>query len=273
MRSLLLMLLSAFVLPAFATGTATPAAELDTSVTGQIVVGPDGRIVSHVVDGEPAPALKDLIDRNVATWRFEPILVDGVARKAQTRTRFAINAIPDATGNYTLSIKSVSFGEPKANPGNRPPRYPPRAVATRVGARVLVIAKLDARGRVADVHAYQTSLDRETGSEPLARQLREMFERASLAAIRKWSFTPGALVGGEEIEGSVLVPIDFQMAVPGQRRTASAWRAYIPGPISPAPWVTEESLAGIDPHALGNGESASLDSRFRLIGEPTDKSL
>ena len=264
MRSWLLIPLLAL---SFATHAATPASELEMSAAGKIVVGPDGRVVAHQMDGQLAPAVADLVGRNVESWRFEPILVDGVAREAETRMRLQIRADAAKDGTYRLSVHGVSFGEPTADRRNRPPKYPSGAMAMGVGARVLMIAKLDSKGLVTDVHAYQTSLDRATRSDAQAEQFRTMFERASAAAMRRWKFTPGELVGGEPIVGSVMVPIVFEIARNGRRRNASDWRAYASGPVSPAPWVTEDSLAGVDAGSLQDGESAALGSRFKLTNK------
>jgi hypothetical protein len=260
MRSWLLTVLFAL---SFASHAATPPTLAALSATGKIVVGPDGRVTSHRMDGKLAPAVVELVDRNVALWRFEPILVDGVARAAETRMRLEIRAVAAKDGSYRLSIESASFGEPTANRNNRRPQYPPRAAAIGLGARVLMIAKLDAKGHVSDVHAYQTSLDHKARSEEQARLYRAMFERASAAAVRHWKFTPGELVGGQPILDSVMVPIVFAMGP--RHRNESGWLGYTAGPVTPAPWVTAESLARVDAGSLEDGETAALGSRFKLI--------
>lgn len=270
MRSFLLLLSCAFALPAFAD---KPQAELDMSTSGEIVIAADGSVASHELDPGLAPVVKDLVDRNVRTWRFEPILVDGQPRPARTRMQLALRALPNEEGNYTLRLENVWFGVTKPNPRNRPPAYPRSAISARVGARLMVVAKLDARGNVVDVHPYQTSLDRQTRGDGMARRLRGMFERAGLAAVKGWKFTPGEMINGEAIGGSVMVPIWFQITENGRKPSESEWRAYVPGPISPAPWITEESLAQIDTNALGEGDSASLESRFRLTSDVVGKAL
>lgn len=268
MRSWSLLLLAAFALPAFA----APPHELEMSTSGEIVIAADGRVVSHELDPGLAPVVKDLVDRNVRNWRFEPILVDGEARPARTRMQLALSAVPDDEGNYTLRLDNVWFGLSKPDPRNRPPQYPSEALSARVGARVMVVAKLDAQGHVVDVHPYQTSLDR-PAREGLARRLRVLFERAGLAAVRGWKFAPGEMIHGEPIGGSVMVPIVFQAIGSERKSSASEWRAYVPGPISPAPWVTADSLAQIDPNRLEDGASAALESRFRLTSDVVGKAL
>jgi hypothetical protein len=70
----------------------------------------------------------------------------------------------------------------------------------------------------------------------------------------------------------MMVPVSFQM-YPGSTASRNDWRAYLPGPISPAPWVTEDSLARVDPNELEDGEAAALESRFRLISDVIGKAL
>lgn len=262
MRSWLLIPLFALSAASHAT---TPPTQADLSATGKIVVGPDGRVTSHEMDGKLAPAVAELVERNVASWRFAPILVDGVARAAETRMRLEIRADAGKDGSYRLSIQGASFGEPTANRNNRRPKYPPRAIPMGLGARVLMIAKLDSKGEVTDVHAYQTSLDHTTRTEEQARLFRTMFERASAAAVRHWKFTPGEVVGGQPILDSVMVPIVFEMRPRGG--SASGWRGYSAGPVTPAPWATDDSLAGVDTASLEDGQAAALGSRFKLINQ------
>ena len=201
------------------------------------------------------------------------IALDGTPFEVPGVPGLSLRALPNEEGNYTLRLENVWFGVTKPNPRNRPPAYPRSAISARVGARLMVVAKLDARGNVVDVHPYQTSLDRQTRGDGMARRLRGMFERAGLAAVKGWKFTPGEMINGEAIGGSVMVPIWFQITENGRKPSESEWRAYVPGPISPAPWVTEESLAQIDTNALGEGDSASLESRFRLTSDVVGKAL
>ncbi|MET0935039.1 MAG: hypothetical protein ABWX83_03570, partial [Luteibacter sp.] len=60
---------------------------------------------------------------------------------------------------------------------------------------------------------------------------------------------------------------------PGSAAANRQWRAYLPGPITPAPWVDASSLAAVDTDALEDGRSAAVNSRFRLVSDVLGKAL
>jgi hypothetical protein len=261
------------------TGSSSPLAaneplpELEMRSVGEIVIAPDGRVASHQLEAGLAPVVQALVDKNVKTWTFEPILSEGRAVSARTRMQLALSAVPDRDGNYILKLDHVWFGLPKARNLHRPPSYPKAAIKAGIGARVLVQARLDDKGQVIDVHPYQTSLDRIVGTEGRTERWRRQFERASLAAVKRWQFTPGESIGGVTLESSVLVPLLFQIYGDGSVPARPDWRAYHPGPITPAPWVDPDSLAGLDTDRLGTGDIGALDSRVRLISDVIGKAL
>jgi hypothetical protein len=247
--------------------------ELEMSTAGEIVIAPDGSVSSHQLEAGLAPVVQALVDKNVKTWKFEPIVSEGRAVSARTRMQLALSAVPDRDGNYVLKLENVWFGLPQARNQHRPPAYPEAAIKAGLGARVLVQARLDEEGNVIDVHPYQTSLDRIVGTEGQTVRWRKQFERVSLAAVKKWKFTPGESIGGVTLESSVLVPLSFRAHAGTPGPSHSDWRAYHPGPISPAPWVNPDSLAELDADRLGEGEFGALDSRFRLTSDVIGKAL
>jgi hypothetical protein len=247
--------------------------ELEMSTVGEIVIGPDGSVTSHRLEAGLAPVVQALVDKNVKTWTFEPILSGGRAVSARTRMQLALSAVPDSDGNYVLKLENVWFGLPQARNLHRPPSYPNAAIKAGVGARVLVLARLDDEGNVTDVHPYQTSLDRRFGTEGRTERWRKQFERASLAAVKRWKFTPGESIGGQTLESSVLVPLSFRLYGDGSRPSLGDWRAYHPGPITPAPWLNPESLASVDADRLDEGDVGALDSRFKLTSDVVGKTL
>lgn len=247
--------------------------ELEMSTAGEIVIGPDGRVTSHQLEAGLAPVVQALVDKNVKTWTFEPILSEGRAVSARTRMQLALSAVPDRDGNYVLKLDNVWFGLPTARNLHEPPAYPPAAIKAGLGARVLVQARLDDEGNVVDVHPYQTSLDRIVGTEGRTERWRKQFERASLAAVKRWKFTPGESIGGQPLASIVLIPVSFQIYANSAGPSHSDWRAYHPGPITPAPWVNPESLAHLDADRLETGDVGALDSRFRLTSDVIGKAL
>lgn len=266
MRFTIGLFLALFASSLLAAEPARPFFEI--MATGKIEIGPDGTVLSHKLKRNLQPAVQALIEKNIASWRFEPILADGKPVVASTKLRLSLLAEPMESGDYQLRVQRVYFGEPeRSNKKLSPPHFPSNALKAGLGAKVLLVLKLDGQGKVVDAFARQTSLTMK-GRENVVKRWREEFERASLLAARKWQFTPGSVVNGEPIESFVAVPVHFNVG----RHRNNTWHAFVPGPVRPTPWVDEsESLA--QAANLKDGELMSLDSRFRLQGEIVGKLL
>ncbi|MEP6939683.1 MAG: energy transducer TonB [Rudaea sp.] len=220
------------------------------------------------------PVVAGIVDKDVRGWRFEPILVDGVAVVAKTAMFLRIKAEPGTKDNYTLRIEDVRFGGPRRADRTTPPHYPDEAVRSHVGAKVMVALRLDEDGNVADAQAYQTSLDARAGSEEQARHFRLLFERASLIAARHWHFDLSEKLNGKPVGTSALVPVVYSL-VEGRfpHSDDGRWRSYLPGPVTPAPWMHQQVADNRSVDALAEGESLSLDSRFHLKSNVIGKAL
>ena len=244
-----------------------PAAVLEMNAEGEVQIAPDGHVSDYRLTSELAPGVAQLVDHNVRGWQFEPVLVDGKPVIAKTHVRLRLHAEPSAQGGdqYRVRIDHVDFGGPKQSPKIHPPRYPEEAVRAHLGARVLLALKIDEQGGVADVQPYQTSLDARAASEAEAESWRHVFERACVAAARRWHFDVAETVNGKPIGTSLIVPLEFSLIDDGSRRELrnGQWKPYAPGPVHPAPWMNP-TVAGADFSTLGNGEAESLDSQFRL---------
>lgn len=247
-----------------AAATPDPTAELEIGVVGQLEIGPDGAVRSFEVTSKLAPVLANLVQRKVQAWTFEPIAVEGKPVIAKTRARLALRAIPHE-GDYQLRIEDVSFGDAARTPDLKPPRYPRDAARAGVGAKVLLMVRLDGDGRVIEAHPYQTSLDVPFKSDAAARKWRAEFERASLAAVKEWKYDLTENIGGVSVGQTAIAPITFAL-VDAAAKDPNRWRQYIPGPVTPAPWPTEDhSDARTD--SIADGETRSLSSRFRPTRE------
>lgn len=248
-----------------------PDAELEIGVVGDLEIGPDGAVRSFDVTSKLAEPLENLVERKVQAWAFEPIAVDGKPVIAKTRARLTLRAIPHE-GDYQLRIEDVAFGEAAPAAGLKPPRFPTEMVREGVGARVMLVAKLDAEGRVVEVHPYQTSLDRVAKHEAQAQKWRGKFEAASIAAVSKWQYDLTETVGGIALGDSVvMIPIQYALTGGPLSKPNEQWRQYIPGPITPAPWQDDTRVAQLD--AIGENETRSLTSRFRLVDDVTGTML
>ena len=267
-------LLSASV-PALAGGT---AATLEMSADGEVQIAIDGKVSDYRLKSKLAPVVANLVDHDVRGWTFEPVVVDGVPVVAKTAMHLDLKAEP-ATGkdNYNIRIVNVTFGEPRrsSNDQTRLPHYPEAAVSAHLGAKVLLYLRLDETGSVVDAQPYQTSLDKQPGSEFEAERWRKLFEKSSIAAARSWRYDLTETVNGKAIGTTAVVPIVYNVSDFGARRPApDEWKAYVPGPVHPAPWSSIEAVAdNRDPSTLQEGEALSLESRFRLKDKVIGKAL
>lgn len=271
MKSFLLLVLLVF---AGALQAAEPSpVEFELTAPGDLEIGPDGAVRSWKMDshklGRP---IEDLLRKNIAQWRFEPVLVDGRPVIAKTRMSVTLTAITHGDG-YLLKVSDVSFGSAKPLGDIVPPRYPVDAIRAGLGARVLLSIKLDAQGNVVAAHPYQTSLSKH-GNESQAERWRKRFEQVSLKAVRQWKYELGQELDGNAVGSTLMVPITFTIT-PGRtsKGVENRWHRYVPGPITPAPWTDAKSVAQLDLDGLDDGESASLDSPFKLSSDVVGKAL
>ena len=242
-----------------ATPTVAPTYEITAS--GDLEIGPDGRVHHYELDHKQPAPIEAALAKGIAQWRFVPVLVEGRPVIAVTRMRMRIAAEPIGSGGYQLRVRNVWFGEPSRSERDRnPPSYPLGALHAGMGAKVLLVLKLDEHGKVARVHTEQVSLDHRTRSKRAAKRWREMFADASTQAARRWKFDINEIVNGEPVGTSVRVPVGFYIG----GRATNSWNSYLPGPRHPIPWVTDEALAATGGMALEDGEVQPLNSRFRL---------
>jgi TonB family protein len=250
-----------------------PQPEFTMRVPGELEIGPDGAVRSWKMDShELGATVEDLLQKNIAQWRFEPVLKDGQPVIARTRMTVHLEAAPHGEG-YLFKVGEVYFGAMESRGDRVAPRYPRDLVRNELGARVLLQIKVDAQGNVEAVHPMQTSLSR-AASDEQSRRWRKRFEQASIRAVSQWKFEPGESVGGVPVSSTMVVPVFYEIeSNRGPRGNANRWLGYVPGPITPAPWADEKRLAQLDAKGLGDGEAASLDSRFKLVSDVVGKAL
>ncbi|WP_368563109.1 hypothetical protein [Pseudoxanthomonas sp. UTMC 1351] len=262
MRAIAILLLL-FLVSAAAQAQQDAKPTLSMTVTGHIEIAPDGSLHTYQLDKDKGlpPAVQQLVEQNLRGWTFEPITVDGRPVIARTRLRLMLSA-EEVTGGYQLKVENVWFGEPTRSSKMRPPQYPMQAAYAGLGARVILVLKLDASGKVIDVHSEQTSLGAITKNEKQAEEWRAVFEKVSVAAARRWKFDVTEIIEGAPVEtSSVRVPVDFEMM---GSTSKNRWRGYVPGPRRPAPWVADEVAATHAIDNLGANDTQPLDSRFKL---------
>jgi hypothetical protein len=249
---------------------------LEMSADGEIRIAPDGHVTDYKLKSTLSPTIAALVDRNVRSWRFEPIVVDGNPVAAKTALHLGLKAEPTGSEDkYTIRIADVRFGEPQRNARIRPPRYPEEAVRAGLGARVLLYVHLDETGKVVEASPRQTNLNARPSSEVEAKHWRDLFEKASISAAKNWKYDLSETINGKPIGTTAIVPLVFSVKNGPIRNAGSGeWQAYLPGPVRPAPWLKPEQLAGnADLSSLRDGQSLSLNSRFRLVSSVIGNAL
>ncbi len=262
MRMMGLLLGLAGLLGAGAAAANGTLPEYEIDLAGQIEVAPDGSVHAWSIESKALkPAVAKALEAQMRQWTFEPIDVDGRPVIARTRWRVTLEAQPVGE-NLALRVAHVYFGEPSRAGRMEPPRFPPSAARSGVGAKVVLILKLDEAGRVTDVHAEQTSLSPSLRSDASAERWRRRFVEASSQAAKQWTFEIGEIVDGKPADTSVRVPVVF--IPPGL--APEGWQAFVPGPRVPAPWADEagELIALED---LEEGDLRPLNPRFKLRSE------
>lgn len=259
MKALIVMVALALSLPVAAQRPAER--EFSLNATGDIEIAADGTVHTYKLDKGQKPLIEQALDKSIRGWRFEPILVDGRPVIAKTRMRIVLDAHPIIGGDYALKVSNVWFGEPGRSNKLRPPRYPTDAAMANLGARVVLVLKLDREGNVVQQHVEQISLSARAANENIAESWRRKFEQASIAAAKRWKFDVTEVINGETVAGSVRVPVDYMM---GSGSVDNKWRAFVPGPKHPVPWVSSEAIASQNGEGLGDGDVQPLDSRFKL---------
>ncbi|MBN8888039.1 MAG: hypothetical protein J0I77_20165 [Rudaea sp.] len=262
-----------FVAGAVTAKGAQPDATYAMSAVGEIQISPDGHVSDYKLRSQLPNEIATLVDKNIRGWTFEPIQVDGHAVTAKTAVNMQLKAEPVTGDQYKVRIVGVHFGSPMQSRAQiRPPRYPPSAVRAHVGGKVLLSVRLDETGKVVEAMPYQTSLDVRTSNEREAQEWRKLLESASIDAAKRWQYDLTETINGKPIGTSAIVPVEFWLDRNGPHD--GRWKGYIPGPVTPAPWMHKEQVADNQSLSdLQNGESLSLDSRFKLKDDVVGKTL
>jgi len=245
-------------------------AEMSMLLTGNIEIERDGSVSKYELDNAgklPAVAVR-IMDRARATWRFDPILVEGKPIRARTALTVRLAAMPRESGEgFDVRIASANFGQ--FAPGEwvssegrmASPVYPQHAASSGVRGTVYVIVRIGRDGKVEDAMAEQVNLRTVDRTEAAMQRWRDTLADASLQAARRWKFKPPTK--GEEADAPfwlARVPVDYVFT--GDKRPGPGdWETYIPGPRQSAPW-----LGGIDT-SLG-ADAVAGDGVFPLKGGP-----
>ena len=255
-------------------------------VRGTVDIDRDGRatgVALHQADKLPAGVVR-LVDTAVATWRFEPVLVDGVPADVRTRMSLRVVATPQGDDAFAISLRSASFGLDAPDEAARvaggddnatirhkttaPPKYPPSSYQQGIQGTVYLVARIDRSGRVEDVVAEQVNLT-VYGTPRQMESGRKDLAEASMRAARRWSFhVPTEGDAAAQPYWSVRVPVSFAISDSRLARDEDeygAWETYLPGPRTPAPWGDDDSRSAGSPDALPDGALSLVGSGPKLL--------
>lgn len=240
---------------------ASPPREMMVSI--DVAIAADGSVEDYRLDSDLEQSLRGRMQKEVSSWRFDPVMKDGHATRAKTRLLLTLEP---AEGYDHWRISEVSLGQPAlARRALLMPDYPQAAYNAHLSAEVVLVVRIDARGKVAAVHAEQTNLTL-PGDAGLAAQWREIFEGPCIRAAKGWKFHPPESVDGQAVESTVRIALVFVYY--GDR----AHRFY-PGPVTPAPWLAGRTDDPARREQLTEGQIQPLDSRFRLHEEVVGRVL
>ena len=252
----------------------TGPATFEMGADGEIQIAADGHVSDYRLQSKLPDAVAKLVDHDVRGWLFEPVVVNGTAVVAKTAVHLDLHAEPAAKADsYVVRIANVRFGGPRADHVKQPV-YPPRAIDSHVGARVMVAVRLDDNGNVVDAAVRQTSLDARASSEGEAERYRKLFEHASLAAAKEWHYDLSESLNGKKIGTTALVPVVFSLRGSGitTEPRDGRWKGYVPGPVHSIDWFADNKLAS-NTDSLGEGQAAAMDSHFHLKTDVANKAL
>ncbi len=254
------LLLVAVVAIAGGRGAVRKQIESSMLVTGTIDVDRQGGLASYAIDQpEKIPeGIRDFLGRNIAQWKFDVGNTgNGLPANAVIRNTMSLRIVAKKqdNGDFEVRLAAVDFRPTDVSEGAEvraaemvPPRFPDAAAKARASGTVYLLVKVGRDGRVEDVFAEQTNL-RVLTSEPQMRALRNQFEKASLAAARRWTFTPPQVGDLVDDDSWVLrVPVDYAMGT--GKPAYGEWTSYVPGPRQPNPWQDDRADQGFSPDAL-----------------------
>lgn len=262
------LLLMATVAQAGGPGEVRKQVEASLLVTGSVDIERDGSVSGFALDhADRLPTgVRELADRTIPTWKFEPVMLQGASVKARARMSLRVVAKKVEQDRYDVTIKHASFGQTK--PGEHvtagtmaPPKYPELAARSAVKGDVFLVIKIGRDGRVMEAFAEQVNLrtiDDETGM----KRWRAMFAQAATRGAMAWTFVPPTT--GEEVDKpywSARVPVSFVFHDEKPQQYGQ-WQAYVPGPRETAPWVRDDKY-GSD--ALVAGGVYPLGAGPRLL--------
>jgi len=237
------------------------ADDLRMEVSGEVGIDGQGKVFDYVIKTLVTPEVKQLIDKSVRSWQFEPVINDGKPGYAKVNMRLTLLAKKVDAG-YQLQVERVRFSGSRGAVSMQPPRYPLESARAGIMGSVLVAIRIDAAGKVLDAIAVQTTLPYRNLKPKQVEKLGKPFEKASVEAAKQWVFDPARLEWGDTPETTLIIPVDYTLGdMPD--RVRDGWHVEPDSVVRPIPWLAADKQH-FDAEGLKKGESLVLDSPVKL---------
>lgn len=247
-------------------------------VTGTLVIEPDGRVSDVRFSSNFDPAVRAGLEAKMRDWKFAPIRVGGVARRAETgfEVRLAGEKVGDGyvvrmdgtnfDGNAKNAVVPDGVPAPITARQMAPPSYPEELMMFGKTGRVRLVIRVAADGHVEDVVAAQSLAFDFQGREPdsSARKSIRVFERNAILAARRWTFNvpPGTAERGAE---AMTVATDVEYVIKYDTSVAGQWVPVQRAPSRTIGWLPRDRAESAVSGGGSAGTIAGLESPYRLV--------
>jgi hypothetical protein len=222
---------------------------ITTQVDGSLTFGTTGEVESYQIDTKVMDPIRLPLENAVRKWKFKPVLVDGVPRRAFTRMRVTL-AAKEVAGGLQVKVDNVVFpigkgevvtrvdGEVEPITGKKlgPPSYPFGLMRQGVGGMVLLAIRVDAEGRAAEVLPVQSMLFDVSGRPKTLHGAILLLEKSAATAAKAWTFNVPATARPRTAEHmTITVPIEY--TVDSKPLPAGQWRTVVRVPKREIGWL------------------------------------
>lgn len=247
-------------------------------VTGTILIEPDGHVGDIKFTSTFDPAVRTSLEAKMRDWKFAPIRVGGVARRAETafEVRLAAKKVGDG---YVVRMDGTNFdavAKDAVVPDGVPvpitprrmaaPSYPEELMMSGKTGRIRLVILVAPDGHVQDVVAAQSLAFDFKGREPesSARKTIRVFEHNAIIAARRWTFNvpPGNAARGPE---AMTVSTDVEYVIKYDTGVAGQWVPVQRAPSRNIDWLSRDRAEAAVSGGGSAGTVAGLESPYRLV--------